>query len=146
MNDRSKKSGVRFDGTMDLRKVIDQLDKILDGLKAGTLHLERGNDDLTLKPGKGPAYLGVEAKQGTDKESLTVKLKWRRASAMPAQEPEPLKISSKEPPAPKSQPAAEKKPESEKKSTAKKKPAASAKKTSKRTTKKTVKKTAVTGG
>jgi len=142
MNDRIKKSGVRFDATMDFRKVIDHIDKLSAAMKAGTLHLQRGGDDVTLKPGKGPAYIGVEAKQGSDKESLTIKLKWRPATAMAAKEQEPLKISAKAPPAPKPEPAPAPAPKPAAKKKAPSKPAAKKTKVKKPVAKKKPRKSA----
>lgn len=84
------KKEVEFEGIMELAEAIDQIDSVLAGLRSGTIGLSHGDQTLNLKPAS-TVRLEVEGKQKEHKESVSIKLKWRRQS-----EPikaEPLVIS-----------------------------------------------------
>lgn len=99
MGDKGKKREVGFEGQLELSKVIEYLEGVVAGLKAGTVFMRCGAEEVTLGPEK-KVFLDVEGKQSGTKESLGFKLKWRKEPEAVPEEDIPLEISDKEPPPP----------------------------------------------
>lgn len=91
----SEKREVSVKAVMDIAQVTGYLESLLDGIKAGSVCVQRGSDEfVTLKPSKR-VEIEVEATQKKGKETFTLELSWRRGEV---EEPKPaLKISSQEP-------------------------------------------------
>lgn len=84
------KNEVEFEGIVELAEAIDQIESVLAGLRSGSIGLSHGDQSLNLKP-DSTVKLEVEGRQKEHKESVSIKLKWRR---QPQQvEAEPLVIS-----------------------------------------------------
>ena len=95
MGDKTKKE-VGFEGIMELPKVIDYFENVLKGLKAGTIHLQRGFESVTLRP-ESAISVEVEAKQRIDKESIEMKLKWKKEPSLHVDESTLLEIRANDP-------------------------------------------------
>jgi amphi-Trp domain-containing protein len=74
-----KKQKIKFTEQQALDTCVRQLEALLEGLKAGTLSLSQGDEKLWLRPG-GTVDIELRAEQSGDRESLELKLGWRRAS------------------------------------------------------------------
>jgi amphi-Trp domain-containing protein len=89
------KKRIDLKGRTDLAKTIEYLENIVSSLKSGTLCVQNGSDEtLTLKPEKSIDF-EIGASQRSDKESVSIKLSWRKPAA--EQEELALRISSQEP-------------------------------------------------
>jgi amphi-Trp domain-containing protein len=103
---KENKREVEFEGTMDVKQATEYLEKLLASFKAGTVCVQRGSAAVALKP-EPVVNLEVEAKQKESKESLSIKLKWRKVEPMQPEAVGPeLEISDKEPPPPEPEPDA----------------------------------------
>jgi amphi-Trp domain-containing protein len=95
MSHKANKKRIDLKGRTDLAKAIEYLENIVASLKSGTLCVQNGSDEtLTLKPEQA-IDLEVNASQRADKESVSLKLSWRKTAA--ECETLPLKITSREP-------------------------------------------------
>jgi amphi-Trp domain-containing protein len=90
---KKDKVKVEFESTMELDQAISYLEGLLDGLKSGTVHVERDTESVTLHP-HDPVTLQVEAKQKEKKESFEIAVKWYR---VPEADATGLTISDEEP-------------------------------------------------
>ena len=77
------KKELEFEGIVELDEAIEQIESVLAGLRSGTLGLTQGGQTLNLTP-QPTVKLEVEGKQKDHKESVSIKLKWRR-------QPEPIR-------------------------------------------------------
>jgi amphi-Trp domain-containing protein len=98
------KKNIDFEGVMELSDTINYVEKILDGLRAGTVCVQRGGEQLAVHP-EGIVHVELEAKAKDDKESLELKLKWRRVEHEQPDEFVSLDITSTEPEEPADEPA-----------------------------------------
>ncbi|TVM19822.1 amphi-Trp domain-containing protein [Oceanidesulfovibrio indonesiensis] len=71
------KNKVKIDGTMDLAQVIAYLEDIIGGLKAGTVHVQLGQESVMLSPGN-IVDCEIEVSQKKDKEKMTLELSWKK--------------------------------------------------------------------
>jgi amphi-Trp domain-containing protein len=74
-----KKQTIEFAEQQSLDICTRQLRALLEGLENGTLRLSQGEQKLWLRPGSD-VDIELRAEQSGDRESLQIKLGWRRAS------------------------------------------------------------------
>lgn len=97
MGGKDKKT-ISFEGTLDQERVVEYLEHLTAGLKAGSVFLQRGGDNLALHPDQA-VNLELEARQSPNKESLTLKLRWRRENETILEEGDMLEIHAGDQPA-----------------------------------------------
>lgn len=97
MSGKDKKT-IAFEGTLEQDRVVEYLEHLVAGVKAGTVSLQRGGDSLSLHPDQ-VVNLELEARQSPNKESLTVKLRWRRENETILDEEDMLEIHAGDKPA-----------------------------------------------
>jgi len=90
MGGKEKKT-ITFEGTIDPERVVEYLEHLTAGMKAGSVFLQRGGEYLSLHPDQA-VNLELEARQSPNKESLTVKLRWRRENETILEEGDMLEI------------------------------------------------------
>ena len=95
MSNKTKKQ-VDFEGTMELSKVIAYLESILTGLKAKTINLQRGIESVTLEP-ENTMSVEVTAKRRSTKESLVIKLRWKKEPSLLVKESPVLEVRTRDP-------------------------------------------------
>lgn len=71
------KNKVKIDGTMELTQVISYLEDLVGGLKAGSVHVQLGEETVVLRPGN-IVECEIEVSQKKDKEELTLELCWKK--------------------------------------------------------------------
>lgn len=74
---KSEKVKIEYESTLELDQAVSYLEKLLEGLKSGTLRVEKEAEAVTLHP-RGPVTLEVEAKQKRERESFEISMKWHR--------------------------------------------------------------------
>ena len=79
---------------MELPNVVEYLEALVEGLKAGKVVVEKGGKYISLNP---PSVMEVEieAKQKKDKAKFALELSWKSGTIQSVQEA--IKISSEEP-------------------------------------------------
>lgn len=88
-----KKKKLQYTELRSLDSAIEQLQELVDGLRAGALNLERGEHQLQLKPGAVLDF-AVRAERDGEQERFELTLEWRRqeqtaSSAPPRQSAKP---------------------------------------------------------
>lgn len=63
-----------------VEEVAGRLQQIVDGLKAGTIDVQHGDDTLTMRPGEALEFR-FRARQKDRDESLRLDLNWQRATS-----------------------------------------------------------------
>lgn len=94
--DKKNKREIEFEGAMGREVVAGYLEKVIEGLRSGTVAVHRGGEALALHP-EEVVRVEVEARQKEQKESLAIKLRWRASEPLQAQDLVSLEISSTEP-------------------------------------------------
>lgn len=82
-----------FKSSMQIDKVIDYIESILESLQNRTLCIQKGDEYITLTPADSLS-LEVEAESKSDKEKIAIKLSWSKTEAVKEHE---LIISSEHP-------------------------------------------------
>ena len=77
------KTELEFEAIVPLDEAIEQIESVVAGLRSGTIGLTQGARTISLRP-EATVKLQVEGKKKEHKESVSIKLKWRR-------QPEPIK-------------------------------------------------------
>lgn len=72
-----KKDRLQYTELRSLDSAVEQLQALVDGLRAGVLSLERGDQRLTLKPGAVLDFALSAAREG-EQERFELTLEWRR--------------------------------------------------------------------
>lgn len=72
-----KDSKVKIDGAMELNQVIVYLEDVLKGLKAGSVHVQLGQEAVLLQPSSVIAF-EMEVSQKKDKEKISFELCWKK--------------------------------------------------------------------
>lgn len=94
---RKERRTLDYEGALDTDEAAALLQSLTDGLRSGTVRVERGEEGLSLHPA-GELAVTVTARRKGSKERLAIELSWRRAPERPAPEPGgPLRITSVEP-------------------------------------------------
>ena len=106
----SKKS-MKFKTAGKSGDILNYLEKLVDSIKKGTVHMQKEGDTITLKP-QGTIYFELSAAQKDDKEKIEFELSWL-VGAVEAEEDVDFKISA-EAPEPKEEKPVEEKPAEEK--------------------------------
>ena len=70
-------TGTRFHDRLKKNQAIGLLEDILAGLKAGTVEIQNGDDQVTLKPA-GKMDVRLRTHQTENSEVLGLRLQWRR--------------------------------------------------------------------
>lgn len=96
MGSKGKKREFEFEAAVERDRAIGYLEKVLAGLRAGTVCLQRNGRGVTLKPADVLA-VEVEGKAKEEKEALSIKLKWRTIQKQEVSSGEELEILSTEP-------------------------------------------------
>lgn len=89
------KQSVSLKGELELGKVTNHLEEIINGLTEGTLCIQQGPELVTLKP-TAFVEMELEASAKGNKEKLTLELSWKQEEPKEAPDEE-FKISSTEP-------------------------------------------------
>lgn len=71
------KDKVKVEGVMDVKEVIDYLEDVVAGFKAGSVCMTVGEDCLTLRP-RGVMDVALKVSQKKDKEKFALEVEWRR--------------------------------------------------------------------
>lgn len=74
------KNKISLDGSMELAQVITYLEDVLQGLKAGTVHVQLGGETVTLYPAS-VVECEMELAQKKDKEKISIELSWKQNAA-----------------------------------------------------------------
>jgi amphi-Trp domain-containing protein len=95
-----KRRKCRFVDQRNIEACIDQLQSIIDGLRAGSMAVEEEDQALLLRP-RGPLDFEVRVDQLGTKETLRVEMSWKLASqrtaganAAPASGPREVSVAS----------------------------------------------------
>ncbi|MEY2929687.1 MAG: Amphi-Trp domain, partial [Pseudomonadota bacterium] len=72
-----KKNKLQYKELRSLDSTIEQLQELVDGLRTGTLSLERGGQQLQLKPGAVLDFAVCAEREGVQ-ERFELSLEWRR--------------------------------------------------------------------
>ena len=85
---------VELKKVMELSNVVEYLEALVEGLKAGKVVVEKGGKYISLSP---PSVMEVEieAKQKKEKAKFSLELSWKSGAVQSVQEA--IKISSEEP-------------------------------------------------
>ena len=90
------KQEVTYRGSTTTGEVAAYLQALVDGLKSGTICVQRGEDHLSLRPA-GELELEVSARRKGRRESFRLALSWRPPEPGAVGSHEPLKILSRDP-------------------------------------------------
>ncbi|MFP5221088.1 MAG: amphi-Trp domain-containing protein [Acidobacteriota bacterium] len=71
------KDKIKMEGVMDVKEVVDYLEDVVAGFKAGSVCMTVGEDCLTLRP-RGVMDVSLKVSQKKDKEKLALEVEWRR--------------------------------------------------------------------
>ncbi|MCA1946461.1 MAG: amphi-Trp domain-containing protein [Desulfovibrio sp.] len=71
-----KNNKVKIDGAMELGQVITYLEDVVKGLKAGTVHVQLGQDSVLLHPSSILSF-EMEVSQKKDKEKFSFEMSWK---------------------------------------------------------------------
>jgi len=69
------KKEIGFKGQIEKSKAVAYLEKVLEGLKAGTWYVQHGDEYVTLQPAN-TVYLEVSAAQKKGKEKFMLEMSW----------------------------------------------------------------------
>ena len=89
-----EKEEIRAESLMSNEQAVAYLEDIVGSLKAGKIHLEHGENAITLNP-PDTVLIQLKAKRKADKESISLKIGWRRQVA-PDDAQADIRISSDE--------------------------------------------------
>lgn len=70
-----KKAEVSFEGTMTLDKVLTYLEELTASIRAGSIRVEKGTEQVVLQPAD-VVTLEVKAKAKKHKQSFRLELSW----------------------------------------------------------------------
>ena len=70
-----KKAEVSFEGTMTLDKVLSYLEELTASVRAGSIKVEKGVEQVVLQPAD-VVTLEVKAKSKKNKQSFRLELSW----------------------------------------------------------------------
>ena len=70
-----KKAEVSFEGTMTLDKVLSYLEELTASVRAGSIKVEKGIEQVVLQPAD-VVTLEVKAKSKKNKQSFRLELSW----------------------------------------------------------------------
>jgi amphi-Trp domain-containing protein len=88
------KNKVLMEGAMELKEAVTYLETLVSTLKTETVHMQRGEDAVTLRP-TSIVDMKISASQKEGKEKLSIKLGW--SSDPKYGLPEDISISGEEP-------------------------------------------------
>lgn len=89
------KREISFKARVDQQTVINYLEDLLEGLRAGAAYVQSGNEYVTLKP-TSAIDMEVEAVQKKDKQRVSIELSWN--DEQPVEKPRAeLRITTTEP-------------------------------------------------
>jgi amphi-Trp domain-containing protein len=91
-----KSRKIKYADRRHLRACIEQLQAIVDGLRAGSLDMQQGSDAVNLKPG-GMVEFELRLEQLTRRETIKLEMNWRPA-ALRVTEPAALDLEEDEAP------------------------------------------------
>jgi amphi-Trp domain-containing protein len=77
----SKKNEVNISGTLEKNRVIAHLENLAKSLKDSTMYIQQGNEFVSLTPAAHMEF-DLEAEQKKNKESLTVKISWKKIESV----------------------------------------------------------------
>ena len=92
----SKKQGFEYEAMVGTEAVVEHLEAILSGLKAGAIKLESGEARACVTPTE-ITKLQIETKESVDAQTLKIKMKWKQVSAAPTAMDSALTISAGDP-------------------------------------------------
>lgn len=90
----SKKNEVSVNGRLEKERVIRHLEAIVSGLKDGTVYVQQGMEYVGLTPGQFVEF-ELEAIQKKSRETLEIKLEWKRQESL--SEDEDVNITTRVP-------------------------------------------------
>lgn len=71
---------IQFESTMPLAKAATVLQDVVNGLRQAAITLEQGEQTISLTPGED-VTVELRTKHKDDRETLSLKLSWRRAAS-----------------------------------------------------------------
>ena len=84
---------VSYSGTMERTQAVKYLEKLVKGLKAGTIGVQQNGYSATVHP-NDTINVEVKVKQKSPRESVQIKLGWKHEE--PPKEPAELVITDKD--------------------------------------------------
>ena len=72
-----EKNKVVVEGALELKEVVTYLENLVGTLKAGSVRIQQGLDQVTLKP-TAIVDLKIEASEKEGKEKLSIKVSWSK--------------------------------------------------------------------
>lgn len=91
------KKEVSISGKMEKARVIEHLDKLVRSLRDGSVYVQQGSDYVGLNPAEFVDF-ELDASSRKNKETLELKLSWRKVESI--DETEDVTISSEKPEVP----------------------------------------------
>ncbi len=71
------KNKVSIDGALELNQVTAYLEDLLNGLKAGKVHIQLGDESVSLAP-SSIVDCEIEVSQKKEKEKISIQLSWKK--------------------------------------------------------------------
>ena len=88
----SKPKAFEYEAVVSNEQIIEYLEKILSGFKAGQISFSQDSNAVKLEA-RAQAKFSVEVKETPKAKSLKLKIKWRDAESTTSDESPPLKLN-----------------------------------------------------
>ena len=78
----SQRREMKMKGGMNVDSAVSYLENLIESIKTGAVHLEKGANVMALHPSE-LLKVEVQAVQKKDKEKITIELAWKRSDFAP---------------------------------------------------------------